>query len=265
MTGDVRPGRGANEPEPGAASVDRGPDLDGSDLEAAAQLAGGMPMPQPERDLDDGERRLLRSMGRGADGRSTDVPSGRGAPGWMARMLNHCSNCGAPLVRERLETEHRDRSVCRSCGFIAYVNPRLVVTTIPVTDAGEAILLRRGIDPGYGRWAQPGGFLEVDETVAEAAVRETLEETGLLVEPGAFVGLYSRLEAAVVVLVFEARVVGGTARETPEALEIGLFAPEALPWDGIAFKTTFWALRDWAAMRDPDVPLPETFTGWEAY
>ena len=100
------------------------------------------------------------------------------------------------------------------------MNPRLVVTTIPVTDAGEAVLLRRGIEPGKGAWAQPGGFLEVDETVAEAAVRETLEETGLLVEPGEIVGLYSRLEAAVVVVVFEARIVGGEARITPEALEV---------------------------------------------
>ena len=95
------------------------------------------------------------------------------------------------------------------------------MTTIPVTDAGEAVLLRRGIEPGKGAWAQPGGFLEVDETVAEAAVRETLEETGLLVEPGEIIGLYSRLEAAVVVVVFEARIVGGTARVTPEALEVG--------------------------------------------
>ena len=143
------------------------------------------------------------------------------------------------------------------------MNPRLVVTTIPVTDDGEAVLLRRGIEPGYGAWAQPGGFLEVDETVAEAAIRETLEETGLLVEPTEFVGLYSRLEAAVVVLVYEARIVGGTPRETPEALEIQAFAPDALPWDGLAFKTTFWALRDWATSRAPDVVLPDEFRGWE--
>ena len=155
------------------------------------------------------------------------------------------------------ETEHRERAVCPSCGFIAYVNPRLVVTTIPVTDAGEAVLLRRGIEPGRGAWAQPGGFLEVDETVAEAAVRETLEETGLLVEPGEIVGLYSRLEAAVVVVVFEARIVGGTARVTPEALEVATFAPDAIPWDEIAFKTSYWAIRDWVSRRAPAVSLPD--------
>jgi ADP-ribose pyrophosphatase YjhB (NUDIX family) len=102
------------------------------------------------------------------------------------------------------------------------------VTTIPVTDAGDAVLLRRGIEPGYGSWAQPGGFLEVDETVAEAAIRETLEETGLMVEPGDIVGLYSRLEAAVVVLVFEARI--SPASRNPEALEIRR-STRPIPWD----------------------------------
>jgi ADP-ribose pyrophosphatase YjhB (NUDIX family) len=220
---------------------------------------------QRERRLEPAEEILLESLGRGIDGRSTDVQSGQGAPWWVRRTLNHCSNCGARLVQEVPETEHRERAVCPNCGFIAYVNPRLVVTTIPVTDAGEAVLLRRGIEPGRGAWAQPGGFLEVDETVSEAAVRETLEETGLLVAPGALIGLYSRLEAAVVVAVFEARIVGGEARTTPEALEVRAFGPRAIPWDDVAFKTSYWALRDWVARRDPEAPLPDTFRGWEQF
>ena len=107
-----------------------------------------------------------------------------------------------------------------------------MVTVFPITDDGEIVLLRRGIEPGRGQWAQPGGFLEVDETVNQAAIRETWEETGLLVEPGEIIGLYTRLEAAVVTLAFEARIVGGTAAPTPEALEIRTFAPEDIPWDG---------------------------------
>ena len=86
------------------------------------------------------------------------------------------------------------------------------MTTFPITDAGEIVLIRRGIEPGKGSWAQPGGFLEVDETVHEAAIRETCEETGLLVEPGEIIGLYTRLEAAVVTIAFEARIVGGERR-----------------------------------------------------
>jgi len=152
-----------------------------------------------------------------------------------------------------LATEDRERLACAACEYVAYVNPRLVVTTIPVTESGEIVLLRRGIEPGRGSWAQPGGFLEVDETVSEAAIRETFEETGLIVRPGEIVGLYSRLEAAVVVIAFEARVIGGEPRTSPEALEITSFRPEDIPWDGIAFRTSQWAIRDWLRLRRPDV------------
>ena len=166
---------------------------------------------------------------------------------WRAELaraaLNFCSRCGARLGFGPVDGEDRHRLACPACGFIAYVNPRLVVTTFPVTDAGEIVLIRRGIEPGRGSWAQPGGFLEVDETVHEAAIRETWEETGLLVEPGEIVGLYSRLEAAVVVLVFEARIVGG-AGPTPEALEIRAVRARGHPWAGHrASRRPYWALR----------------------
>lgn len=208
---------------------------------------------------------MLEAVGRGPDGRSTDIASGRGTPPWIGASLSYCSRCGAELVYGPLPEETRERLACAACGFIAYVNPRLVVTTLPVTGQGELVLLRRGIEPGYGSWAQPGGFLEVDETVGEAAVRETLEETGLLVEPGPIVGLYSRLEAAVVVVAFEARILGGTFRLNPEALEIRAFRAADIPWDGIAFKTTYWALRDWVTTHHPGTPVPDAFRGREGH
>ncbi len=194
-----------------------------------------------------------RAAERGADARSTDIDSGRGVPPWLAASLNYCTRCGGALGFGQVDGEIRDRLACESCGYVAYVNPRLVVSTIPVTTDGQVVLLRRGIEPGRGSWAQPGGFLEVDETVTEAAIRETLEETGLVVRPGEIVGLYTRLEAAVVVVAFEAEVVSGAFRTNPEALEIRAFAPEAIPWRGIAFKTTMWALRDWLQRRRPDL------------
>jgi ADP-ribose pyrophosphatase YjhB (NUDIX family) len=193
---------------------------------------------------------------RGPDGRSSELASGLGVPHWMARSLNFCSNCGASLRFGSIVGEDRDRLSCPECGHIAYVNPRLVVTTLPITEAGELVLLRRGIEPGRGYWAQPGGFLEIDETVHEAAIRETREETGLLIEPGEIIGLYTRLEAAVVTIAFEARVVGGKAAPTPEALEVMTFAPEAIPWSDIAFRTTMWMLRDWIDRRRPDLTWP---------
>ena len=190
---------------------------------------------------------------RGRDGRSTDLPSGGGVPAWLAANLNFCSRCGSPLRFGSIPGEDRQRLACAGCGHVAYVNPRLVVTTLPITKAGEIILIRRGIEPGRGSWAQPGGFLEVDETVNQAAIRETWEETGLVVEPGEIVGLYTRLEAMVVTIVFEARIVGGTAAPTPEASEIVAFAPESIPWPEVAFRTTTWALRDWIDLRRPEL------------
>ena len=198
---------------------------------------------------------------RGPDGRSTDMPSGGGVPTWLAASLNYCSRCGASLQFGTVPGEDRERLACSACGHIVYVNPRLVVTTLPITEAGEIVLIRRGIEPGLGSWAQPGGFLEVDETVNQAAIRETWEETGLLVEPGEIIGLYTRLEASVVTITFEARIVGGTAAPTPEATEVAAFAPEAIPWAGIAFKTTIWALRDWLARRRPDLEVPAVNSG----
>ncbi len=176
-----------------------------------------------------------------------------GVPGWLAASLNYCSRCGQPLTFGPLDSETRDRLACDSCGFIAYVNPRLVVSTIPVTDDGRLYLIRRAIEPGYGAWAQPGGFLEIDETAQEGAVRETLEETGLIVEPTEIVGVYSRPQAAVVVVCWEARIVGGEAQATSESLEVRAWSPSAIPWPHVAFQTTAWALHDWLALRHPEL------------
>jgi ADP-ribose pyrophosphatase YjhB (NUDIX family) len=183
-----------------------------------------------------------------------------GLPDWLEPMVRFCSRCGARLSFGPVEGEERERLSCPSCGFVFYVNPRLVVTTLPITETGEVMLIRRGIAPGYDKWAQPGGFLEIDETVRDAAVRETLEETGLIVEPGAIVGLYSRVQAAVVVVAFEARIVGGATTITRESLETRPFAPDAIPWPEIAFETSLRALRDWVARVRPDLPLPDIST-----
>jgi hypothetical protein len=76
------------------------------------------------------------------------------------------------------------------------------------------------------------------------------------VAPGEIIGLYARLEAAVVVLVYEARIVGGSMHTSPEALDVRPFAPESIPWQEIAFKTTWWALVDWLGKHRPDLPAP---------
>jgi ADP-ribose pyrophosphatase YjhB (NUDIX family) len=183
-----------------------------------------------------------------------------GVPRWLAASLNYCSRCGQPLSFGPLDGETRDRLACPSCGFIAYVNPRLVVSTIPVDDQGKVVLIRRAIEPGYGSWAQPGGFLEIDETAHEGAIRETLEETGLIVEPLGIIGVYTRPQAAVVVLAWEARVVEGDAGPTSESLEVRAFEPNEIPWPQIAFHTTISALTDWLALRHPELKPPPGFS-----
>jgi ADP-ribose pyrophosphatase YjhB (NUDIX family) len=191
----------------------------------------------------------------------SEVKFGRGGiPDWLEPMVRFCSRCGVELTFGQITGEERDRLACPSCGFVFYVNPRLVVTTLPITDRGEVMLIRRGIAPCYDMWAQPGGFLEIDETVREAAIRETLEETGLQIEPLEIIGLYSRVQAAVVVVAFEARIVGGEPRVTHESLETRPFAPEAIPWPQIAFETSVLAIRDWVARVRPDLPLPDLST-----
>jgi ADP-ribose pyrophosphatase YjhB (NUDIX family) len=181
-----------------------------------------------------------------------------GVPEWLGPSVRFCSRCGAELRFGPVEGEDRDRLACPACGFVFYVNPRLVVTTLPITDRGEVMLIRRGIEPGYDMWAQPGGFLEIDETVRDAAIRETLEETGLEVEPETMLGLYSRVPAAIVVVAFVARITGGRPIVTRESLETRPFAADQIPWDEIAFETSLSAIGDWVRLVRPDLPLPDS-------
>lgn len=156
-----------------------------------------------------------------------------------------CPACGEPVHERLLEDDHRPRLVCPN-GHITWRNPRMVVGTFPVA-AGRVLLARRGIEPALGRWSYPGGFLELGESTAEGARRETEEETRLLVEIGRLIGVYSRPHAGIVTLIYEATVVGGEPLPGAETSEVRAFAPDEIPWDELAFTTTESALRDWVA------------------
>jgi ADP-ribose pyrophosphatase YjhB (NUDIX family) len=156
-----------------------------------------------------------------------------------------CPACGQHVTARLLEADHRPRLVCPD-GHITWRNPRLVVGTLPVR-GGRVFLARRSIEPGAGLWTYPGGFLELGEAAQEGARRETEEETQLRIEVGRLIGAYSRPEAGVVTLVYEATVVGGEALPGAETTEVRDFGPDEIPWSELAFTTTDSALRDWVA------------------
>jgi ADP-ribose pyrophosphatase YjhB (NUDIX family) len=132
---------------------------------------------------------------------------------------------------------------CASCGYAAFFNPKPVACAIPRADDGRIWLLRRGFDPAAGRWTFPGGFVDLGESVEEAARREAREELEIDVELRGLVGVYSRAQDRVVLVVFDA-VAHGDPRPTPEAPEVRAFGPAELPWDELAFWSTEQALRD---------------------
>jgi ADP-ribose pyrophosphatase YjhB (NUDIX family) len=182
---------------------------------------------------------------------SDDIEKTHLTPG----RIRFCPLCGHGLERRAVPPDGRPEMVCTGCDFIYYLSPKVVAGTVPVED-GRILLTRRAIHPSHGKWTFPGGYVDWGEPVDVAAIRETYEETGLIVEPGEIIGLYTRLEAAVVTIAFESKVVGGTAAPTREALEIAAFTPEEIPWNGLAFRTTMWMLRDWIDQRRPDVAWP---------
>jgi ADP-ribose pyrophosphatase YjhB (NUDIX family) len=156
-----------------------------------------------------------------------------------------CATCGQPVALRDLPGDDRARLVCAE-GHVTWRNPRVVVGAIPVR-AGRVHLARRAIEPGRGRWAYPGGFLELGESTAEGARRETEEETRLRVEIGRLVGVYSRPHAEIVAIVYEADIVGGEAQPAAETSEVRDFGADEIPWDELAFSTVESALRDWVA------------------
>ena len=129
-----------------------------------------------------------------------------------------------------------------------YLNPKVVAATIPEHD-GAVLLTRRSINPGKGLWTFPGGFVDFGEAVTDAAARETLEETGLKVDLTGLLNVYTYPEAPVII-VYTARVVGGTLTTCDENDACEWVSPSKIPWDVLAFQSTREALRDWLAGRE---------------
>ncbi len=171
--------------------------------------------------------------------------------------MRHCYACGSPLELRQVKPGDPARPVCTACGKVIYLDPKVAAAAIFTLD-DRILLLRRGIEPGYGRWVMPGGFVDRGEEVSHAAIRETREEVGLEIALDGLLGVYSYSGWASVVVVYRGRVLSGTPRADDETLEVATFSPDEIPWDGIAFYTTHDALRDYLALFYPTArpPLP---------
>ncbi|NBY27900.1 MAG: NUDIX hydrolase [Betaproteobacteria bacterium] len=151
--------------------------------------------------------------------------------------IKHCKNCGN-AVEYRLpdDGDTKQRAVCPACGTVHYENPLNVVGTVPYW--GEQVLLcKRNIEPRWGKWTLPAGFMELNETVAQGAARETLEESGAVFELEGLFTLVNVAQVGQVHLFYRARLLSEQFDPGHETLEARLFTEAEIPWEEIAFRT----------------------------
>lgn len=150
--------------------------------------------------------------------------------------MKFCSHCGATVAHKIPEGDSLPRYVCDACNTIHYQNPRMVVGCVPVWE-DQVLLCKRAIEPRYGLWTVPAGFMENGETLGAGAARETLEEACARVEIGALYAVYSIPHVNQVYLLFLAKLLDLNFSAGIESLEVRLFREDEIPWDQIAFAT----------------------------
>ena len=159
----------------------------------------------------------------------------------------HCPLCGGALERRALKKGDPERLVCAACGFVFYLDPKIAVGTIIRTTHDRLVLVRRAIEPGYGKWVFPGGYVDRGETLTTAAIREAREETGLEVRLEGLVNIYSYPGRTPVIIVYAATATGGRLEVDEESLESAEVDTSAIPWTDLAFRSTHEALQDYLA------------------
>ena len=155
--------------------------------------------------------------------------------------MNYCSDCGGRVSRRIPENDTLSRWICDECGTVHYQNPLIVVGCVAERN-GKILLCKRAIEPRYGCWTVPAGFMELGETVAGCAARETLEEACATVELGHMFASVDVVDAGQVHLFFTGKLVSDYGIGD-ESLEVGLFGEDEIPWDEIAFQSGKFALR----------------------
>ncbi len=156
--------------------------------------------------------------------------------------MKYCSNCSKSLTYKIPEDDTILRYVCDHCGMIHYQNPRMVVGCIPVWQ-NKILMCKRAIEPKYGLWTIPAGFMENGETVEEGAIRETTEESGANVKIVRLHTIYSLPNVNQVYAIFLADMVDNYINAGAESLECKLCKPEELPWDELAFTAVEFSLK----------------------
>ena len=155
----------------------------------------------------------------------------------MYGPIKHCRNCGTTVVyRVPDDGDTRERAVCPQCHTIHYQNPLNVVGTVPHLGS-KVLLCKRNIEPRRGKWTLPAGFMELHETIAEGAARETVEEAGAQFEMEALFTVLNVARVGQVHLFYTARLLNGLFDPGHETMEARLFAESEIPWDEIAFRT----------------------------
>jgi ADP-ribose pyrophosphatase YjhB (NUDIX family) len=166
----------------------------------------------------------------------------------MEPAINFCCTCAAPVVLKVPAGDSLPRHVCEACGAIHYRNPRLVIGTLPVWE-DRVLLCRRAIEPRKGCWTLPAGFMENQESLAEAAARETREEASAQVELDALYTMISVPHINQVHVIYRAHLRTLDFAPGDESLEVALFAEADIPWEDIAFRTVAMTLRHYFADR----------------
>jgi ADP-ribose pyrophosphatase YjhB (NUDIX family) len=168
----------------------------------------------------------------------------------MGQVSHYCVNCGTSLVPRTVEG--RELEACADCGFVLWHDPKVVTMVVVEDDRGELVVGRRSIEPGYGQWCLPGGYVNDDEHPADAAVRECREEIAADVEVTALLGVYHirKHEApSMVGIAYRARLRPGQLPAAgDEMLEVAVFPGDRLP--ELAFSSHREAMSDWLACRE---------------
>ena len=159
----------------------------------------------------------------------------------------YCPACGGPLRARTLKANDPERMTCAACGFVLYLDPKVAVGTIirAGDDHDRLVLVRRAIEPGYGLWVFPGGYVDRGEQILDAALREAREESGLEIRIDRLINVYSYAGTVPIIIVYAATALSRELCTDDECLEARWFTAEQIPWDALAFRSTADALRDY--------------------